>query len=407
MSLQNFWNKLLINAKQQDRMLAGKKSAFANQTKADVGSFKTDVKREYNNYKKSGPGSLEATLDEGLAKIDDFRQVLKDLNKRRADLVLAEKLFNLEISSFPELVYIEEDMKKLEKLFDFYKEIKEKNDEWAKIPWNKLDYGSLEAGKKYFNQTIKKLSNQFSESIVFEKIKTKIDEFNNSLPLIEKLKNNNYFKEQHWERLMKETGIPMEGVNFKSITLQQVFNMRLQDFPEKVDEIVTSSFNEMKNEDEINKIDQYWKQCAFEFADYKKGNEKRGILIKVYDDVKQSLDDHLTALQNIEGSRYAGGLKKIIRQWNDDLTKVQETIDIWVQVQRKWLYLEGIYIGNDDIRQKLPKEAKTFEQHHKNFSNINKQVAKNPNIFFNCVSIESTSIQIKSLSISFDKSQKS
>ena len=52
MSLQNFWNKLLINAKQQDRMLAGKKSAFANQTKADVGSFKTDVKREYNNYKK-------------------------------------------------------------------------------------------------------------------------------------------------------------------------------------------------------------------------------------------------------------------------------------------------------------------------------------------------------------------
>ena len=69
---------------------------------------------------------------------------------------------------------------------------------------------------------------------------------------------------------------------------------------------VTFHSNSIPFEDEINKIDQYWKQCGFEFADYKKGNEKRGILIKVYDDIKQSMDDHLTNLQNIEGSRYAG-----------------------------------------------------------------------------------------------------
>jgi len=317
-------------------MLAGKKSAFANQTKADVGSFKKDIKNHYEAYKKSGPGSLEATLDDGLKMIDEYKQITKDLNKRRAELVLAEKLFNLEVSSFPELVYIEEDMKKLEKLFDFYKDIKDKYDEWAKMPWSKLDYSSLENGKKHFNSQLKKLKGKYSEFIVFEKINTRIQEFNESLPIIEKLKNNNYFKEQHWERLMRETGISMEGVNLKSITLEQVFKMNLQEYSEKVDEIVNSALNEMKNEEEINKIDTYWKSCSFEFTDYKKGNEKRGVLIKVYDDVKQTLDDHLTSLQNIEGSKFAGALKKVIRQWNDDLTRIQETIDIWVQVQRKW-----------------------------------------------------------------------
>jgi dynein heavy chain len=407
MSLQTMWNKLLINAKHQDRLLAGKKSAFANQTKADVGSFKKDIKNHYETYKKSGPGSLEATLEDGLKMMDEYKQITKDLNKRRAELVLAEKLFNLEVSSFPELVYIEEDMKKLDQLFDFFKDIREKNEVWSKMAWNKLDYSSLEAGKKSFNSQLKKLSPKYSEFIVFEKIKTKVEEFNNSLPLIEKLKNNNYFKEQHWERLMRETGISSEGVNFKSITLQQVFNMRLQDFPDKVDEVVNCALNEFKNEEEITKIDVYWKTTVFEYADYKKGSEKRGVLIKVDADVKQALDDHLTSLQNIEGSRFAGALKKIIRQWTDDLTRIQETIDIWTQVQRKWLYLEGIFIGNDDIRQKLPKDAKTFEQHHKHFRNINGQVAKNPNIYFNCVQVDSTTVQIKSLSVSFDKSQKS
>ena len=112
-------------------------------------------------------------------------------------------------------------------------------------------------------------------------------------------------------------------------------------------------------------------------------------------------------MQTIEGSRYAGALKKIIRQWTDELTRIQETVDLWVQVQTKWLYLEGIFIGNEDIRQQLPKEAKTFEQHHKNFKNINQQVTKNPNIYYQCVTVDSTLLQIKSLSISFDKSQKS
>jgi dynein heavy chain len=31
-------------------------------------------------------------------------------------------------------------------------------------------------------------------------------------------------------------------------------------------------------------------------------------------------------------------------------------------VQRKWMYLESIFIGSDDIRHQLPEEAKRFDR---------------------------------------------
>jgi hypothetical protein len=34
-------------------------------------------------------------------------------------------------------------------------------------------------------------------------------------------------------------------------------------------------------------------------------------------------------------------------------------MDVWLSVQRKWLYMEGIFAG--DVRHQIPEEARTFE----------------------------------------------
>jgi hypothetical protein len=48
---------------------------------------------------------------------------IDQLNKIKAELVMSEKLFNLEISSFPMLIEIEEDIKKIRPIYDFYYEM--------------------------------------------------------------------------------------------------------------------------------------------------------------------------------------------------------------------------------------------------------------------------------------------
>lgn len=46
---------------------------------------------------------------------------------------------------------------------------------------------------------------------------------------------------------------------------------------------------------------------------------------------------------------------------------MNETLDMWYTVQRKWMYLESIFVGAEDIRLQLPEEAKKFDAIDKAF----------------------------------------
>lgn len=58
--------------------------------------------------------------------------------------------------------------------------------------------------------------------------------------------------------------------------------------------------------------------------------------------------------------RFIGPFLNIVHTWERRLSLISEVIDEWFATQRKWLYLEGIFVGGD-IRTQLPEEAKKFD----------------------------------------------
>lgn len=64
--------------------------------------------------------------------------------------------------------------------------------------------------------------------------------------------------------------------------------------------------------------------------------------------------------------------------WEDRLNRVHVTFDIWIDVQRQWVYLEGIFSGNADIRQLLPVESSRFQNINSEFLSLMKKVSKSP-----------------------------
>ena len=75
--------------------------------------------------------------------------------------------------------------------------------------------------------------------------------------------------------------------------------------------------------------------------------------------------------------RFIGPFLETVNKWERNLSLVSEIIDEWTVVQRKWLYLEGIFVGGD-IRAQLPEEAKKFDEIDRSYrrASIKKNQAK-------------------------------
>lgn len=51
------------------------------------------------------------------------------------------------------------------------------------------------------------------------------------------------------------------------------------------------------------------------------------------------------------------------------MSLVSEVLEEWMAVQRRWLYLEGIFVGGD-IRTQLPEEARKFDDIDRMFRKV-------------------------------------
>lgn len=47
-------------------------------------------------------------------------------------------------------------------------------------------------------------------------------------------------------------------------------------------------------------------------------------------------------------------------QWEEKLNRIHDVFDVWIDVQRRWVYLDGIFTGSADIKALLPVETQRF-----------------------------------------------
>jgi hypothetical protein len=71
--------------------------------------------------------------------------------------------------------------------------------------------------------------------------------------------------------------------------------------------------------------------------------------------------------------RFIGPFLKTVQKWEKTLALISEIIDEWCTTQRKWLYLEGIFVGGD-IRSQLPEEARKFDDIDRTFRKVRQHI---------------------------------
>jgi len=137
------WEELIEFADKKDFEVNDFKKNFAEVTKNDVAAFKIKINAEYETYNQRGPGSFSVSLEEGAQLLNASKEQIRKFNKEREENVLAEKLFNLPISKFPELVTMEEKNKKYDQIYSIFNEYQSQMKDFSLMSWAKLDANSL------------------------------------------------------------------------------------------------------------------------------------------------------------------------------------------------------------------------------------------------------------------------
>ncbi|GLE04239.1 hypothetical protein PINS_up013150 [Pythium insidiosum] len=359
------------------------------------------MKREFLEH---GPATSASDLDAGLELVADFKKRVAQFKARRQELANAENLFALPITSYPELQDITEALEKQDLIYTLYTEQKEFVTTLAGMLWAELDVPSMNRGIDELEKKCRKFPKELKAMSTFQEVEKQILAFKDSIPLIQSLKND-AMKPRHWEELMAVTKVRFE-MNLKTFTLANLFTMKLHRFSNEIGEIVNAAMQEQKIEQEILKVEDAWAKNVLELVKYRKNGQDRGWVLRAADDLKLMLEDHMLNLQTMSGSRFIASFADRVRKWERKLGVVNECLDVWFVVQRKWMYLESIFVGAEDIRQQLPEEAKKFDAVDKAWKTIMAATYKNPNAVEACTA-ENRIETLQGLSERLDRCQKS
>lgn len=112
-----------------------------------------------------------------------------------------------------------------------------------------------------------------------------------------------------------------------------------------------------------------WQNLLLQVKPYMKDGRHRGSVITEIDGLMETLDDSALSLQSMAASRFVAPFLSTVHKLEQALSYASEVLELWVVVQRKWLYLESIFLSGD-IRTQLPKEAETFTVFDKLFQKV-------------------------------------
>ncbi|KXS21993.1 hypothetical protein M427DRAFT_494431 [Gonapodya prolifera JEL478] len=372
--LSSKWTEMLLTAQKVDESLVVVKKNFTAETNAQVQNFKQELKQFRDRFVLHGPGVEAEDLECGLGKLSDAKKELTNFLSKRDSLVSAQRLFNLDIVTYPELYEVESEMKALQEIYDLYVEVRNSIQQWSATLWVNLDISVLTKGMETLSHHLRKMSKELKQLPPYNAVAEKIISFNDSIPLYSDLKNE-ALRERHWKRLMELTERTFD-MNPDHFTLEKLFAMNLHQFKDQVGEVVNGAMKELSIENGLRDIESNWKNMKFLVVRYMKGTEERGYILGSIEDITAALDDGAMNLQSMGASKFVSAFVQQVQHWEKVLSHIGEVTEVWMVVQRKWMYLESIFIGSGDIRQQLPEEASKFDQIDKTFKKLMNETAK-------------------------------
>ena len=326
---------------------------------------------EWENDKPLRGNMPPATAMAALAK---FEFNLNKAKTQQENLIKAKDALRLEHTAednalaecLEELMALKEVWEAVTKPFDVLQTIKD-------TPWSTAVMRKIRRALDDLLAEMRSLANRIRQYDAYNHLHDQVKGYITGHGLLTELKSE-ALKERHWKTILQRLGIKSA---LSELTVGSLWEHGALTRKAEMNEILTVAQGEMALEVFLGQVRDRWMKQELELVVF----QNRVRLIRGWDDLFATLDDHIGGLALMKNSPYYRAVREFQEEgklWEDRLTKLRAAFDAWIDVQRRWVYLEGILFGSSDIKAQLPTEWSRFKSVDSEFITLMRRIANRP-----------------------------
>ncbi|CEL98551.1 unnamed protein product [Vitrella brassicaformis CCMP3155] len=361
-----------------DQILAKSKKIMKAELESNLGQFQKQAAEAQKVFKAAAPFDAEATANEkAFALIQNYRSEVERMRLTEQGMLPKIELFGMEASQYKEIDDMEKDLQLLTSIWT----IKEEWDEqWNAMKTGKfrdLNVDEMDTMASTYQKRIQKMK-EIKQWPIWTRAKQDIEDFRAAMPLITNLRSE-ALRDRHWKRIKQEVAEPFDARS-PDFTLNSVFQLGLPQHAELIARLADEARKEYKIETGLKDIAEKWEDVLLDIVVHKEVYYK----LRTSEELFTMLEEHILSLSSMKSSQYYLPFSETVEHWEKALANISEVIELTLQVQRQWMYLENIFVGSDDIRPVLPQEAGWFDEVNAGFKQMMEKIYHEPKALKAC-----------------------
>ncbi|XP_062849650.1 dynein axonemal heavy chain 2 [Trichomycterus rosablanca] len=367
-----WFQQVLIDS---DIMLRNHKDKFKRDLIFSAEEFKKKIQTTVQDFNSTGPFGSNVSSETALEQISLLQAKLLTLREEDGTIQQGLGIFNIEQPTSDDIQILEKDLEYLQQVWEITHQW---NSQWSELKagqFASLQTENMEVTAQTMFKKLHKLSRELKDKQwdIVESSKNRIEQFKRTIPLISDLKNS-AMRERHWNEIKHEVQRSFDQ-NSENFTLEEIVTLGLEQHAERICEISGAASKELFIEQSLEGITKTWEEICLDIAPYKDKGHHR---LRGTEEVFQALEDNQVALSTMKASRFVRAFEKEVDHWERCLSLILEVIEMILTVQRQWMYLENIFLG-EDIRKQLPRESAEFDNINSSWKTIMDRLNKDKN----------------------------